>query len=253
MVAEDFSRTAITVRHGIAASEEVHRALVELKAFLDEQIDPVLNVSLAGSTISSYEAHQIMSQSMLTSLVLMLAAILAVVSLLFSSYKAGLVATVANGFPIVLLFGVMGCCGIEVDAATSMIAVIALGICIDHTMHFMVCYRSALNVRRNPVWAVRCAMKHKIIPITTASLVLFLGLGVLVLSGFEPIARFGMLSALVIVAACFSNLVILPALLLMRTPAKYAKAWLYNIVRTIGGLLPLRRLAKNPQINVNDF
>ncbi|MEW8062245.1 MAG: MMPL family transporter [Candidatus Thiodiazotropha sp.] len=253
VVAEDFSRTAITVRHGIAASEEVHRALVELKAFLDEQIDPVLDVSLAGSTISSYEAHQIMSQSMLTSLVLMLAAILAVVSLLFSSYKAGLVATVANGFPIVLLFGVMGCCGIEVDAATSMIAVIALGICIDHTMHFMVCYRSALNVRRNPVWAVRCAMKHKIIPITTASLVLFLGLGVLVLSGFEPIARFGMLSALVIVAACFSNLVILPALLLMRTPAKYAKAWLYNIVRTIGGLLPLRRLAKNPQINVNDF
>ncbi|MEW8522808.1 MAG: MMPL family transporter [Candidatus Thiodiazotropha endolucinida] len=253
VVAEDFSRSAIIVRHGIAASEEVHRALVELKTFLDEHIDPVLDVSLAGSTISSYEAHQIMSQSMLISLGLMLVAILAVVSLLFSSYKAGLVATVANGFPIVLLFGVMGCCGIEMDAATSMIAVIALGICIDHSMHFMVCYRSALSVQRNPVWAVRCAMKHKIIPITTASLALFLGLGVLVFSGFEPIARFGMLSALVIVAAYFSNLVIMPALLLMRTPAKYAEAWLYAMVRPIGGLLLLRRMAKNPQINANDF
>ncbi|MEW8693110.1 MAG: MMPL family transporter [Candidatus Thiodiazotropha endolucinida] len=254
VVAEDFSSTAIIVRHGIAASEEVHRALVELKMFLDEHIDPALDITLVGSTISSDEAHQLMSQSMLTSLALMLGAILAVVSLLFSSYKAGLAATVANGFPIVLLFGVMGCCGIEVDAATSMIAVIALGICIDHTMHFMVCYRSALNLYRNPVWAVRCAMKHKLIPITTASLALFLGLGVLVLSGFEPIARFGMLSALVIVAAYFSNLVIMPALLLMRTPGQYAEAWLYSvIVRPIGGLLLLRRLAKNPLINANDY
>ncbi|PUB84352.1 MAG: hypothetical protein DBP02_08620 [gamma proteobacterium symbiont of Ctena orbiculata] len=254
VVVEDFSSTAIIVRHGIAASEEVHRALEELKTFLGEHIDPALDVTLVGSTISSSEAHQLMLQSMLTSLALMLGAILAVVSLLFSSYKAGLVATVANGFPIVLLFGVMGCCGIKVDAATSMIAVIALGICIDHTMHFMVCYRSALNLYRNPAWAVRCAMKHKLIPITTASLALFIGLGVLVLSGFEPIARFGMLSALVIVAAYFSNLVIMPALLLMRTPGKYAEAWLYRvIVRPIGGLLLLRRLANNPQINANDY
>ncbi|MCG8047526.1 MAG: hypothetical protein N0C89_15050 [Candidatus Thiodiazotropha endolucinida] len=75
----------------------------------------------------------------------------------------------------------------------------------------------------------------------------------LVFSGFEPIARFGMLSALVIVAAYFSNLVIMPALLLMRTPAKYAEAWLYAMVRPVGGLLLLRRMAKNPQINANDF
>ncbi|MEW8026498.1 MAG: MMPL family transporter [Candidatus Thiodiazotropha sp.] len=247
VVMEDFSRTAIVVRHGIAASEEVRRALAELRIFLDERIDPALDVALAGSTISSDRAHQLMSQSMLTSLALMLGAILAVVSLLFSSYRAGLIATVANGFPIVLLLGVMGCCGIEVDAATSMIAVIALGICIDHTMHFMVCYRSALKIYRNPVRAVRCAMKHKIIPMTTASLALFLGLGVLIFSGFEPIARFGMLSALVIVAAYFSNLVIMPALLLMRIPGRSAEAWLNGaIVKSLGGLLRLRRLAKNP-------
>ncbi|MES9827190.1 MAG: hypothetical protein ABW201_02870 [Candidatus Thiodiazotropha sp.] len=71
-------------------------------------------------------------------------------------------------------------------------------------------------------------------------------------SGFEPIARFGMLSALVIVAAYFSNLAIMPGLLLMRTPGKYAEAWLYAIVRTICGLL-LRKLAENPQINANDY
>ncbi len=222
VVNEDFSRTAIVVRHPLAATAEVRRALSELQLYIADHIDSTLGVTFAGSTIASSEAHQLMSRGMLLSLALMLSAILVVVWLLFSSYRTGLIAVVANAFPIVMLFGLMGCLGIHIDAATSMIAVIALGVCIDHTMHFMVCYRHALKLYGNPARAVRYAMTHEMAPITTASLALCLGLGAMIFSGFEPIARFGGLSALVIAAAYFSNLVIMPALLLARVPGQRA-------------------------------
>ena len=53
------------------------------------------------------------------------------------SPKAGLLAVLPNVFPVPVLFGEMGYLRIPPDTSTAMIAVIAVAICVDDSMHFM--------------------------------------------------------------------------------------------------------------------
>src|SRR5690606_3097495 len=66
---------------------------------------------------------------------------------LFLSFRIGVLALIPNVVPIILLFGLMAISGIDLNVSTSMIAVLALGIAVDDTIHYL----SALNteVRRS--------------------------------------------------------------------------------------------------------
>ncbi|MEN8166414.1 MAG: cyclic nucleotide-binding domain-containing protein, partial [Pseudomonadota bacterium] len=147
------------------------------------------------------------------SLGLMLLVIFVVISLLFLNMKAGLLAIVPNLLPVVMLFGVMGFAGIPLDSGTSMIAAIALGICVDNTMHFMVRYNRELARRKDATRAIEATMRAEAMPITTATIALSLGLGVLIFSSFTPIACFGLLSSMVILLAYYANFFVTPILL----------------------------------------
>jgi len=143
----------------------------------------------------------------------MVLVILLVVSLLFVNIRAGLLATVPNVFPVIVLFGVMGYAGIPLDSGTAMIAAIALGICVDNTMHFMVRYHRVLAHRRNEASAIQETIRVEAVPVTAASVALALGLGTLAFSQFTPIAYFGVLSAMVIAVAYYADFFITPILL----------------------------------------
>ncbi len=58
-------------------------------------------------------------------------------ALLFVNIKAGALSLIPNMLPIVLLGGLMGVLGLKLDIGTSMVAVIAIGIAVDGTIHFM--------------------------------------------------------------------------------------------------------------------
>lgn len=212
-VTSDFSQTRIVVRHNIYASNNLNKALAELQSFVDENTDKGLNVNITGESVLTSQATDQMAAGQAKSLGLMLLVIFMVISLLFVNVKAGLLATLPNLFPIVILFGVMGYTGIPLDSATSMIAAIALGICVDNTMHFMVRYNCELTQHKSETKAILTTMREEATPITAASIALFLGLGVMVFSNFTPIAYFGILSGMVILLAYYANFFITPLLL----------------------------------------
>ncbi len=212
-VSQDFSSAKILVRHDIGDSEQLNALVAQLEEFVAQNVDDSLKVEITGNSILSNKAVDSMARGQLHSLVLLGGVILLLITILFVNFKAGLVALLPNLFPVLVLFGVMGFVGIPLDSGTGMVAAIALGICVDDTMHAMSRYNQALKEHGDQMLALQATMSSEAVPIFTTSLALSAGFGVLALSSFAPVAHFGMLSAMVILLALFATFVITPLLL----------------------------------------
>lgn len=212
-VTENYSATRILVRHAINDSSDLREAIDELEAFIDENIDKALQIRITGSSIVSANAADYMAEGQGKSLALMSLVIIAVVSILFVNWQAGIVALVPNLFPIIVLFGVMGHFNIPLDTGTAMVAVIALGICVDDTVHFMTRYHHRSRNRDDPEGALRDTVIDESVPIFTTSFALMLGFVTFAFSSFVPITYFGLLSAMVMLLAMITTFVVTPLLL----------------------------------------
>ncbi len=209
----EMSETRIVVRHAIADSTALLTAEAAISRYAREHIDPGLEVHVTGAEIVTARAANTMAQGQARSIGFMAVVIGIVVGVLFFSIKAGIVGMIPNLFPIAALFGVMGFAGISVDTATSMVAVIALGICVDDTMHFMARYHQHTRGGIDHDEALRATILDEALPIVSTSIALALGFAVLALSEFPPVRNFGLLSAMVMLLALVSTFVVTPVLL----------------------------------------
>ena len=212
-VSDDFSKANILVRHGLNSSAALAHQLNLLQDFLRQEIDPALDFVITGHSLLTNEASDRLASSQAQSLSFMLLVIFLIIALLFLNPRAGLLAVVPNIFLIAGLFGLMGLLGIPLDAGSAMIAAIALGVSVDHTMHLMVRYYSLTRSRVDPAQALQQAAAIEFRPIMAATLSLAAGFLVMALSGFRPVVYFGLLSAFVMLLALYANFFLTPALL----------------------------------------
>ncbi len=133
--------------------------------------------------------------------------------LLLRSVGAGLVAMLPNLLPITVVFGSMGWLGWGVDVAAMMTASIALGIAVDDTIHYVVCYSRGLRAGLPVPQAIERSYWHCASAMTQTAIICGLGMLVFTLSSFLPTARFSWLMAFTLATALLSDLILLPALL----------------------------------------
>jgi predicted RND superfamily exporter protein len=126
---------------------------------------------------------------------------------------AGAVSMIPNLFPVLFVFGVMGHLGRLVDIGTMMTASVAMGVAVDDTIHFLSWFRSYLDKGMSRVEAVVETYRRVGPAMTQTTLVGGLGLFVFALSTFTPTQRFGTLMLVLLGAALFGDLILLPALL----------------------------------------
>jgi predicted RND superfamily exporter protein len=212
-VSPDFDRARILVRHNISSSDVLNAAVADLRAFVDANIDPALRVEITGKSVLSNKAVEEMAEGQLQSLLLVGGVIVVLVSVLFVSLRAGLIALVPNLFPVVILFGVMALTGIPLNAGTSMVAAIALGICVDDTMHVMARFHEELKQRETREAALAAMIQAEAVPIFATSIALAAGFAVFATSSFQPVVNFGLLSAMVILVALLATFILTPLLL----------------------------------------
>ena len=209
-VSEDFSQARVIVRHNISSSRELNQSVAEIMRFAGQWLAPGLSVQVTGESYLNNRAADYMADGQARSLALMLAVIFLLVSLLFMQLKAGLIAVLANIFPIICLFGIMGYMDLALDTGTAMVGAIAMGIAVDHCMHFMVRYQRA---GQSAGKALKSTVQKEATPIIATAIALAMGFATLSLSDFPPVARFGLLSALVMLLALVSTFLIMPLLL----------------------------------------
>jgi len=212
-VSERFDRARILVRHNISSSDVLNRAIAELQGYIDANVDPSLRVEITGKSVLSNRAVEEMAYSQLQSLLLVGGVIVALVSMLFVSLRAGMIALLPNLFPVAMLFAVMALAGIPLNAGTSMVAAIALGICVDDTMHVMSRFHEELKRQDSRADALVAMVRAEAVPIFATSIALAAGFGVFATSSFQPVVNFGLLSAMVILIALLATFVLTPLLL----------------------------------------
>ena len=122
----------------------------------------------------------------------------------FRSFLLTLAGMAANLLPVIFVVGMMGWLGILSDVATVMVGSVAFGLAVDDTFHYLYHRRKSGSI----VEAALIAGQG----IVATSFMLAVGLSVLGFSGFNPVVRFGLLTALAVLIALFVDAVLLPAL-----------------------------------------
>ena len=131
------------------------------------------------------------------------------------SLRVGLWSMIPNLFPVVALGGWLGLTHDQVDSDTFVIAVVALGIGVDDTIHFLMRLRIEWERQADADAAIRGAMRYAGRGIFITTTVLTLGFLPFVLSDYFSVAIFGTLLPLCLGVALAADLLLVPALVQM--------------------------------------
>jgi len=149
------------------------------------------------------------------SIALAICVIALMMALLFKSSRMVGIALLPNLFPLLFTAGFMGWLGIPIKPSTILVFSIAFGISVDDTIHFLAKYRQELNFKAwNIKHSVMLALKETGVSMMYTSIVLFFGFLMFAMSEFEGTRYLGLLVSITLGVAMFTNLLLLPSLLL---------------------------------------
>ena len=172
-----------------------------------------MHTYMTGATMLFAHIWDNATKSNIKSLVIALLLISCVIGITFKSFSIGLLSIVPNFFPAIMAFGVWGMLYGQVDIGSSVVALIAFGIVVDDTIHFLHRYQ---HLRKNGAGhsaAIEGTLTSVGKALVTTTVVLSLGFGVLSFSDYTMNSSMGMLTALTISFALILDLFFLPVLL----------------------------------------
>ncbi len=212
-ISPDYATANIVVRCNINDSTELNAFVASIRERLDAGRFGATLYDLTGSSVLVAAAVDAITRTQILSLGSMAIILFIIVSILFVSFRCGLLTLISNLFPITIIFGLMGATGIPLNIGTCMVAAITLGIAIDDTLHLLVRYSRELKIHKDEKKGLRSSLLAEMPPILATSMALAGGFAVLSFSSFEPVRQFGLLSAAVIVLAITADLIITPVLI----------------------------------------
>lgn len=133
----------------------------------------------------------------------------------FRSVKLGLLSMIPNVWPVLFIYGVLGAIGYTVDLSISVVAMVTLGIAVDDTIHFLAKFLRAFHHLHDTKQAILHTFRETGGALIMTSVILVLGFGILMFSGFRINANMGMLSATIIALALLADFVVTPAVLIL--------------------------------------
>ncbi len=136
-----------------------------------------------------------------------------VMFLIFRSVKLIWIFLVPNILPIILVLGVMGWLGINIDLGVAVSGAIILGVAVDDTIHFLVKYFEAKKKNLNTVESLDYVLKYAGKAILFTTIILSVAFAMFMGSKFTPNYNFGLVTATALVIAFVVDIVLLPALL----------------------------------------
>lgn len=209
-VSHDYSRANIVVRHNISDSHTLNGHVHELEEVVLSIAGPEMKINIVGENLMVNNAAEILMVGQVQSLFTLLVMIFLIMSAMFTSFKGGAIALIPAIIPIAMMFGIMGVLDIPLNPGTAMVAVIAIGIAVDGTIHLLARYNEKCRRTSDYVAAVNEAVAEEATPLIVSSVALALGFGILLFSNFTVVAQFGALAAATMLFSIFANLMITP-------------------------------------------
>lgn len=185
-----------------------------LADFIAHETDTTLfEYHLTGSAILNETNVDHLRFSLFSGLLVAFGLIGFLLALLFRSWKMLLVGVLVNMIPLLFTAGVMGFAGITLKASTSIIFLIAFGIAVDDTIHFLSRFRLEISEGKSVDEAIDATIQGTGKAIILTSLVLFAGFSILLVSDFGGTFSIGLFTALTLFTALLSDVLLLPVLI----------------------------------------
>ena len=173
------------------------------------------DVQLTGTSVTFLEGSRYILNGLKDSIAWAFLFIALCMLYLFRSARILLCSLIPNIIPLLITAGIMGWVGVPLKPSTVLVFSVALGIAIDITIRFLVNYKQELPHNNYDMKQTVIETIHSTgISIIYTSLVLIAGFIIFCFSGFDGTKALGWLTSLTLVTATFTNLVLLPAILI---------------------------------------
>lgn len=183
-----------------------------------------IEVKVTGTTLLFIKGNRFLIQNLRSSLIIAFLVISIVMALLFRNVRMIVISIIPNLVPLCITAGIMGYLGIPLKPSTALIFSIAFGISVDDSIHFLAKYRQELfNQKFFVAKALSVSLRDTGASMIYTSIVLFCGFIIFAFSEFGGTVALGLLTSTTLLFAMFTNLILLPSLLLIFDDGKYSR------------------------------
>lgn len=209
-------KARISVNMADVGSKQLPQLLARVQTRASQLFDSSqYRVEFTGTSVTFLEGTSFIINGLKDSIIYAFILISLCMLYLFRSFRILLCSLIPNLVPLVITAGIMGWAGVALKPSTVLVFSVALGIAIDITIRFLVNYKQEQQAGvNNPQQLVIDTIHTTGISIIYTSLVLIAGFIIFCFSGFGGTQALGWLTSLTLVVATFTNLILLPALLI---------------------------------------
>ena len=182
----------------------------------DERVasgEALSTLTLTGKLFLFAGMTQRFTWSFIQSISLALFVITILITVIYRSVVLGLLSTVPNVLPLVVPLAALGWLGIAIDGPAVLVVSVALGVCVDDTIHFFTKFTRARAKGHDIEQSLRETFREVGAALSYTTIVLVLGFSVLSLSEFTPNSMLGKLALVMIALAWVADFIVTPALL----------------------------------------
>jgi hypothetical protein len=137
--------------------------------------------------------------------------IVLVLVIFFRSFAAGALSVFPNVLPLSGTLALLPLLGYEINTTTVVVFTISIGMSVDNSIHLIAAFREEATRHTDLREAIRETFRSTGRAVALSNLLLIGGFVVLLLSGFEPIRRVGVLTMTTIAVGLVSVFLIMPA------------------------------------------
>lgn len=192
-----------------------------------------LEYTITGTAAVIAQGTDYLIFNLITSIIIAVIVIAALMATLFFDYKMVLISLVPNIIPQIVTAGLMGFLHIPLKPSTLLIFSISFGISVDNTIRFLTKYKQELKERKYDLkTCILNALYDTGISMYYTAIILICGFTIFAFSKFGGTRALGLLTSITLLFGGLANLFVLPALLLSVEKKVSGKAYgepLFNV------------------------
>ena len=216
LVDKDYRKTRISIQMADVGSLRIAELTDEIKVHLAD-IFPKdsYTTKVTGTSYLFLVGNRYLVKSLFQSVLIAFIIIAIIMGSLFTSFKMIFVSLIPNIIPMLITAGIMGFAGVPLKPSTILVFSIAFGIAIDDTIHFLAKFRQELKQTKRPLKkALSLTLTEMGTSLLYTSIILFFGFIMFAFSEFQGTVSLGILTSVSLFFALFSNIFVLPSLIL---------------------------------------
>ena len=195
-----------------------------MKATFPSTAKDSIITSITGSTKIFIKGNKFLVANLQESLLLAFILITLSMAILFANVRMIIISLVPNLLALMITAGLMGYFNIPLKASTALIFSITFGISVDNSIRFLAKYRQ--EILSNNFFipkAVSDSIMETGKSIVYTSIVLFAGFIIFAFSSFGGTIALGLLTSMTLIISMFTNVILLPALIMTFDKPKKVK------------------------------